>query len=159
MTKDNKCLDTEKEKLIKIHYFKNYFSGKFNDNENQIVLDYNSEIIEYLISYLNDNNINLINKENILEYVDLLNFIGFDEAIQNVINKFDDYKKDIGYILEMYNMYPNYISIIQKKISEFYFDYDDLIELEESCKISNTDLYFNIESNEKNIKNISGPLT
>ena len=53
-TKDNSYLEIEKEKLIGIDFFKHYLSDKFNDNKNEIEMDYDKNIIEYLILYINN---------------------------------------------------------------------------------------------------------
>ena len=51
---DNKYFKIEKEKLVKIEYFKKYLSDQYNDNKEIIVLDYHSNIIDCFIDNIDE---------------------------------------------------------------------------------------------------------
>ena len=169
-SKDNKYFEIDKEKLIEIEYFKIYFSDSFNDDKKTIDLDYNNNIIEYLNNsltlsinekYIRDENsgkyfINkkyIIDKNHLSEYICFLNYIGFDDFIVKLIHRFS-HKKYTKYILEIYKLYPQYKKIIQERLYQFYFKYDELIKLENYFQISKCNLYFKISSKSKHIDGI-----
>ena len=151
---DNKYFKIEKEKLIKIEYFKKYLSDQYNDNKEIIELDYNSNIIDCFIDNIDDYKKNKIDKNIIIEYIYFLNYIGFDKNIINLLEFFNDYKSDIKYILEISNLYPQYNKIIQKKLNKYIFNKKELDELENIYQISNYELYFIIKDKEDKIKDV-----
>src|SRR5580692_10058622 len=132
-TNDDQYLDVNKEKLISINYFRSYLSDKFCDNKDIIELDYDVNIVKYFICDLYEKK-QEIDKHIILEYMYFLNYVSFDKPILNLINKFDNYKSDINYILEVSNLYPQYKHIIQKKLNNYLFTYNELEKLEGSYK-------------------------